>query len=347
MSRPIVHVLTHCVHPILAYGSLLVFDSIRTGYPTADIEVFDNGSCAEMIPRIEAAARSVGATFTAMPLRHYSDHWRWNLLEREWPDRPVVFLDADVVLWGNCEQWEFGDALMAGWLMPERRWGHTVEHPRLHPSHLWVPSIRALAAELARRCPPQIAGHWHPIGPVSEWRGSEYHRHDTLAPLFWALDDRCEVFGEAHLDQYTHLFYGAHLPHIQIASGADVLLNAHRAAVAGDVASLRGIWPQQQRFFEEAPPPRGKLPEAIEMIRSWHREEFDQTSLENVLGGMGMRLTIVPGRHHGRPRPKYAYPAPGQPLRDPDARPWRVGGVRGVSDSQRVRSLRDASAPGC
>ena len=82
MTRALVHVLTYCAHPTSAYGSLQVFDSIRTGFPNARIEVYDNGSCPEVLPLIRDAARRVDAEFHAMAGRFYAEHLRWEQLER-------------------------------------------------------------------------------------------------------------------------------------------------------------------------------------------------------------------------------------------------------------------------
>lgn len=126
----IVHALTYCPHPISAYGNLLVFDSIRKGFPTAQIEVWDNESCLEVREAIQAAASRAGADFHPMRRVHYTDHLRWVLLEREHPKGvPLVLCDPDVAFWDTVQDWDFGDRLMAGRLMPIIRRGGPIALP--------------------------------------------------------------------------------------------------------------------------------------------------------------------------------------------------------------------------
>jgi len=249
-----VHVLTHCVDPLLAYGSLLVFGSIRTGFPTARIEVVDNGSCEAMVPRIRAAAESVGASFEARPLVHYADHWHRNLFQREWPqhDAPVVFVDPDVVFWKDCEGWDFGEALMAGHLQEFVPAGarHPAVSARLHPSFLWVASISRLRQAL----PDGSIKH---VGCWTEVVAGAITYHNTLGPLYAAVQERCASFGEAELDSFDHLQSGAQLPAIFKSLAYSVLdgqlhpaLAAHLAAAAGEVASLRGLWRRREAATE-------------------------------------------------------------------------------------------------
>ena len=312
MTAPIVHVLTHCAHEVLAYGTLLVFPTLRTGFPTARIEVVDNGSCPEMVPRIRAAAEAAGATFEARPLVHYSEHWRHNLFERDWDegDAPVVFVDPDVVFWGSCEGWDFGDALMAGRLIPELPYGlNHVQPARLHPSMLWVPSMKRLRSEFARLLPSEAEGSWNCIGPAREQDGDIRRTYNTLAPLYRALQDACTAFDAVHLDAYDHLFIGSHLPAAG-GSPSDVLTESHRAAAQGNVACLRGLWRRQNETFLSGAPlptrrpgaPRQKVPTARE-IRDWQSLPGSDSSLDEAEYRLRARLEFAPRSGRGGPRP--------------------------------------------
>lgn len=253
---PIVHVLTYCAHPTSAYGSLMVFDTIRTGFPSAPIEVWDNGSCAEVVPDIESAAQKVCARFTSLTSRHYSDHLRWVLLERPHPKCvPLVLCDPDVVFWESVEGWDFGQALMAGRLMPLMQHSGFIAMQRLHPSLLFIPDVhelrRAVKAADAR------AFGWDAIGPRTSWVNGQPHFWDTLSDLFNALCAGCVAFGEAELNAYDHLFFGTHLVMLGAlrADGLrDLCTEAHAHAATGNAQALRGIWRRQQVFFETAHP---------------------------------------------------------------------------------------------
>jgi SAM-dependent methyltransferase len=253
MTTPTVFILTHCFTPLLAYGSLLTFQTLRTGYPTAPVHVVDNGSDPAVVPRIKAAAEAVGASFEARRLTHYSSVWEDSLFRRDWGTGPVAFVDPDCVFWENCEGWDFGDALLAGRLVPGLRDGGVVGHARLHPSHLWVPSFPRLRAELARR--GLFHGRqWDAVGPAKLVEGRETHFWDTLSPIYEALSERCARFGESHLNSYDHLFWGSHLPLVGGGllrdEGVSANSDAHRAAARGDLAALRGIWRRQDEWWQ-------------------------------------------------------------------------------------------------
>ena len=97
---------TYCEHPALAYGALMVFKTLRVGFPTAKILVIDNGSHLDVLPQIEKAALDVGCLFTPAPRQHFLDFYRWVLFEQTTMNS-VVLLDPDVVFWNNVEHWIF------------------------------------------------------------------------------------------------------------------------------------------------------------------------------------------------------------------------------------------------
>jgi hypothetical protein len=239
----------------VAYGNLLVFKTIRVGFPTARIEVVDSGSHKDMVPRLRAAALDVGAFFEARPFCPHSDYWAQQLLAAQVPDpdAAVVFVDPDTVWWENCEGWDFGDALMAGRVEPERRDSlrGIVYQPRIHPSVVWVPSMRRLRSEIATRSGPGE----DVIGPRTETVETLRRAWLTLAPLYGLIGDRCKAFGEAELDGFDHLTLGSNLPTNGMAAelGAHTRSDAHRSAARGDIASLRGLWRLQEAELAAAP----------------------------------------------------------------------------------------------
>ena len=246
----IVHALTYCPHPVSAYGNLLVFDSIRKGFPTAQIEVWDNESCPEVREAIQAAASRAGADFHPMRRVHYTDHLRWVLLEREHPKGvPLVLCDPDVAFWDTVQDWDFGDRLMAGRLMPIIRRGGPIALPRLHPSLLFVPDVAALRRAVRQT---QALG-WDGIGQRTSFIAGQAYFWDTLADLSNALASRCVGFTDAQLDCYDHLFCGTHMGMIGASGGAAALAlwrSVHQSAASGDMAALRGVWRRQQAILE-------------------------------------------------------------------------------------------------
>lgn len=238
---PTVVILTYCAHPALAYGTLMVFKTLRTGFPTARVEVYDNGSHPEAREQVMQACAEIDADFVAMESCHWTAHIARQLLEREDDGAPLVLLDPDVAFWASVEGWNFGDALMAGRLMPEVRSGPIVSHARLHPSLLWVPSVARLRTAMAA---DEIAPHLRPAGGA-------VHFWDTLALAYARIGDRCQALSPEHLDCFDHLFFGSHLPVIdsRLSDHDTIIHRCHRAAAAGDLEAIRGSWREQVDYF--------------------------------------------------------------------------------------------------
>ncbi len=254
MSAPNVFILTWCGYPERIHGSTLVFNSLRAGFPTARVEVVDNGSDPAVRPRIETLARACGAEWREVknPVSHPA-FLDWAL--RNNLDEPVVFVDPDVTFWRDVEGWR-PEGLMAGRLIPAYDCPYTgcVTQARLHTSFLWVPSPRRLYDEigLLRAAYPEF----DPFGQRMFPQGDRWIRFDTASAVYLALSGRMQAFGPEELDAYDHLFCGSNLNlvgekldprSLAIMSGADAY-----ARTNGCVP--KGIWRQQQEWFESRRP---------------------------------------------------------------------------------------------
>ena len=301
---PTVTILTYCAHPALAYGTLLVFKTLRTGFPTARVVVYDNGSHPEVKKQIEQAAADVGAEFHAVQ-KHYANHYEWLLLHREIDSKQLVILDPDVIFWENVEGWQFGDALIAGRLIPGIGESVVQVLPRLHPSLFWVPDWAALRQKILERSPT-----WEFVGPDAEnVKGGRHLIMDTLAPLYREFTAQSFAFGEAQLDCYDHLFNGSHLPVLDMnqTSGFEAIRAGHEWAAVGDFASLRGIWRQQEAYFrstERSTPLTGaqrqaRLVPCAQEIQKLQGMECDADQLAGAMQGLMLKLL---GGHPKVPR---------------------------------------------
>jgi len=255
---------TYCEHPALAYGALMVFKTLRVGFPTAKVLVVDNGSHPDVLPQIEKAALDAGCLFTPAPRQHFLDFYRWVLFEQT-AMTSVVLLDPDVVFWNNVEYWKF-DGLMAGRLIPDLYNYGVTSLSRLHPSHLWVPDVAKLRQALANT----HANGFDPLRQFSAPANGKMYFWDTGAGLYQALATKCDSFSDAQLDCYDHLFYGSHLPVVQPALNDENLTYfAHQAAAGNDLAALKGIWREQDKHFksQRQKPLRGEMM-LTEMIKT-------------------------------------------------------------------------------
>ena len=297
---PLVSILTYCQHPAMLYGTLLTFKTLRVGFPTAEVEVWDNGSLPELRDEIRAAAEAAGARFTAMPGRHHTDHLRWLLLKRPAASgRTLVLADPDLVFYEDVERWDFAGYLMAGRLMPAMRNPGIVTRARLHTSLLYVPCVQSLR----RALPDEGLTKWSAIGGMVRDKSGRV-AWDSLAPVYSVVQRRCKVFTPAQLDAFSHLFLGTHLGAVNVHpdAGGAVLYDAHRAAAVGDLDALRGIWRRQENYFRSESPfatdrSSGPLPK-LRAMQEWQGMSFADDHLEQAARRIQGRLTIRPALAH-------------------------------------------------
>jgi hypothetical protein len=246
-----VFIVTWCRSAALLYGSTLTFKTLRVGFPDAEVTVIENGSEPELRAPIVEAARAAGCE--VLQLEESQHHWALmeGLVLGE--DRPVVMLDPDLAFWERVSDWEFGDALMAGRFLPEFAdpFSDTFTLSRLHTSHLWFPRPAELKARIAA-----ITAQRFESGSLFQPRMAPpgWWRWDTAAALFHALGEDAARFSEAQLDAYDHLFCGSHLDIVLPKMGPwGGLMQGSHLMAQSDLPSIKGIWRQQQVFFESRP----------------------------------------------------------------------------------------------
>lgn len=247
--QPHLFVLTYCRSPELLYGNLLVFGSIRVGWPTATVTVVDNCSTLEARREIEREARRVGANFVALDheIKHHS------FIQRVIEDTDhgaIAISDPDVIYWSSMQDLHF-DGLMAGRLIPaffdNRKGAITAE--RLHTSLLVIPDVQALKAKLAEL--PRVFFEYCGAAPCAYFKDGRWFHYDTMGVAYAALKAHCQPFSERELDCYDHIFCGTHLdivgPQLD-RTGSQMLAEIH-AQAKGDPSKLRGLWRQQEAYL--------------------------------------------------------------------------------------------------
>lgn len=237
--QPKVLILTFCDKIELIYGTLLVFDTLRVGFPTAEVLVFDNGSSPEALPLIEAAAMAAGCQFISMPRASFVDFYKWAILEQV-EFNSIVLLDPDIIFWKNVEEVQT-DALFAGRLMPEMLSQGVTAVPRIHPSFMRIPSVLALRQAIQHT-------RSHVVDQLfATLNGKEYF-WDTLAMLHHVVPGT--AFTETELDCYDHLFFGCHFPSVRDTLPKNSSIErGHIAALSGDFEAIRGLWRGQEKDF--------------------------------------------------------------------------------------------------
>lgn len=251
-NPPKVYIITWCRTPVQLYGSTLVFESVRTGFPDSEIVVVENASPPPLRAPIIEAARAADCTLDLMD----EEDRHWALLEKITlqAEGPIVFLDPDIVLWERIDRWQFGDALMAGRVLPEfdDPFTGTLTLPRIHTSHLWFPDPKALQARIA-----VIQRKYYQVGSLFEPRMQPpgWWRWDAAATLYNALGAEAVGFTEAQLDGYDHLFCGSHLAMVasKLGDAWGGMMSASHQQAQSDWRSLKGIWREQEKFFTSRP----------------------------------------------------------------------------------------------
>lgn len=254
MNVPNVKILVTCRDREILRGSTLVFDSLRTGFPTAHVTVYLNDikdlSCKEEI--IEACKKA--KVDNVIDLKNPTIHHVWieTLVMTE--DDPFICLDTDIIFWGKCEEWAFFKPL-AGRLIPEfwDDFTNCITRPRLHGSHLWVRpvEVRKLIEDYRKQFPVTPfnpgANLFHPVYLPFMLKGKVLNFfHDTACLLYQAFGG--DAFEEKHLNCFDHLNAGTisdlvspHLP--------DIRLREAHFAIFENPSLARGAWRQQNNYY--------------------------------------------------------------------------------------------------
>jgi len=247
-----VYILTTCNGPDNLTNTLMVFKTLRVGFPTAEVFVVDNASDAAVVPAIEDAATSVGAKFYRYSQR--TEHGKFITAVVSTSTGALAFVDTDVAFWASCEGLDIEGALFGGRYIPKIETPTGVHIARVHPSLFIVPDAEKL---------------WEACRHVAEtgFRGIEFKPFescyyvdsdgrtvlvDTCSGVSGALADRAYHFRPVDLERYDHLFLGT-IPEMVDAlplhdDTRDVIAVGHTIERPED---LKGLWRQQNgRNFE-------------------------------------------------------------------------------------------------
>lgn len=244
-----VRILATCRKPDLLPFTLLVFDTLRVGFPNAKVVVTINEGCAS--DEIRAACFKVDAAYCHVKTIHHE--WIANLLEHE--AEPFWLVDTDMIFYGNVEGWQFNEAL-AGCRIPEWRdeYSGAVTRARLHTSllHINPAAVQAALAKF-RSVSPQspFTPFVNVIYPLClPFRGQMYF-YDTTALLYHAIGGT--AFTDEQKDAYFHFNFGTIedmvLPRL---SGSENMAGARRR-VLNKPELGKGMWRAQELYYASRP----------------------------------------------------------------------------------------------
>lgn len=243
-----VHILSTVRKKELLPAALLVFKTLRVGFPTARVVVYPNDLVCdpECVQAIIDAARGAGCEVTG------HENYMWE--HPEWIRHVItentgwnVICDTDMVFHEKVEDWEFQHTPMAGWYVPQFLCPYTkaTTCSRIHTSLMWL-NCDWLQSVLKRE-PEIYMANQDLISPCTFWLGGKKFFHDTMGQLFHCEGVSGLGFNSRKLDCYTHLFSGTLIDLV----GKDIpgLAMAHAEALAHPEAT-RGVWRAQQAWYE-------------------------------------------------------------------------------------------------
>lgn len=195
-----VHILATCNKPALIDAAILVFRTIRTGFPSAKVTVWLNGDPCESGRITDMAMKANCDVERSEPTIHHE--WIKHLLNAN--DEPFWICDTDVIFNSSIEAWKMQGHL-SGNLIPEFycKWSRCVTSPRLHTSLLWfnVPELKtrleAFESSIREsRFTPLIDLASPVVLPPNRF-------HDTCSLLYQAVGGT--PFTDSQLAAYDHL----------------------------------------------------------------------------------------------------------------------------------------------
>lgn len=244
------HILATVITPERLPFALLVFRTLRIGFPKANIIVYGNGRGpvgSDLVSlELLRAASGVGASYQIIE-QHSHGEWIEKLIETE--NSPFWICDTDIVFFDRVEHWfDQSNNLFAGRYEPKffEQWTRTIHMARLHPSLMWFnPGL----LRSAMRCWPGthqflntvqhnlIQWNWVPEAGL----GTKFY--DTCAGLHHALSGT--VFIDAQNSAYEHLLCGTYA---HLMPDMDGLNAAHSRAIQ-DHQGMRGLQQMQAEWY--------------------------------------------------------------------------------------------------
>lgn len=251
-----VYILATCRRPELLPATLMVFKSLRVGFPTADVHVSLNldETPSNLTHDIIEAAHKAGCSWSCFDKPPFSGiaHpvWIEHVIKRA--DGCYAIIDTDMVFHANCEGWQFGQVHYAGVHTP-RFFDHVtnaITLPRIHTSFMWVPDGEHLRKQ---------------IDTVREQDGP-YIGLELFKPLCYVQDGRrffqdtatglyqvCATahFGPEQLQCYDHLNNGTLIDIVEQRHPQGKELRARCEQAFADPQSIRGSWAMYEQYYQE------------------------------------------------------------------------------------------------
>ncbi len=248
-----VFVLASCRKLDLLPYTTLVFSSIRTGFPTANVCVCINAMPEEAKRMVTTCANTVDATVQYVDTIHH----KYIEVLVQTQNEPFFILDTDVILYENFEQFEFVGSL-AGWRIPEWRddFSGCITRARIHTSLMYFDPVKV--REQIRRYESGIADTvftpkanlFYPL--VVPVKGQRFF-YDTCSMLYQAIGG--QGFTDEQKSCVCHMNFGT-IPDVVLprlpAPEALSMINRRNQIVSNPELG-RGVWREQESYYLSKP----------------------------------------------------------------------------------------------
>jgi hypothetical protein len=244
----------------------LCFETLRVGWPTADIHIYVNGGAfyGDIAAKLERTAMKPIDLHTTKSVHHAE--WIRGCIYTSTPG-PLVIADADTVFWKSCEDWDFHeDVVLAGYFVP-RMWNDfakCVSEPRIHTSLMVLPNTAKLYQRVRAAYPLAYKAHGdycpcEPFFPRVSFVEGKPKFWDSCSNLYNMLAsighspvlDCIHHFGPEQKSCYDHLnsasFYDCMVERLEGETKEGFKLT-HREWVKNPTP---GLWPLVDAYYKQ------------------------------------------------------------------------------------------------
>ena len=248
---PTLNILATVRNPALLDAALLVFKTLRTGFPTWPVRVFGNGLFGASSHAVEQAALESGCQYVSLPTTTH-DAWIERLIETQ--GQPFGICDTDMIFWQDMESMLNVPEHFSGRFEPgfNEEWTRAWHVERLHTC-LMLFNPQALRAWM--RC--WMTQHVPSVFPAAETHFVRQHFVPTRAgaPLFY---DTTAGLWQSGIGTPFSVEQDAAFEHLHCATYADVIgrhlsvedFELKQRALCAHPEMAKGLKQQQDMYYQ-------------------------------------------------------------------------------------------------
>jgi len=247
-----VHVICTCLSSEMANSSLLVFKSIRVGFPKAELVVYSNALPSDVDYSLKSGcALKLQTPVLAINQLISHDTWVETLINTQ--NEPFWICDTDCVFYDSVEG--FKAELFGGRFEPQfhEEWTDSIHMARLHPSVMYIDPV-------AIRC------------AVREWRGRHIPKYfpNAIASLirqqFLCRDGKTLFYDTC--SGLHHAFGGTAFPDEINSRFEHLHAGTYADTISAETESLSGLVDLHRRVCNNPDAARGILAGQVEYYKS-------------------------------------------------------------------------------